>query len=441
MTTLLQRIQPKLLDSISDMLFYQLVLALGNENDSSVRTQIIQTLTTLIQLCDTNKQSMMIRLSVTWLSSNQPAQQYIGLQLYSICIELLHNKTDTGLTGQLRHILNIIDNIITDSVQSVAVIDEGNTVDDVVSDSEDGGSITDHDHDEQNNISDTDNQVDSDNDSVAGSGDDVENNGHTDEDISDEPIDTDDIIVDDNHLLNANKHVFIDVKFDNDEQIYRMTFELYNHDLPVTCHNFIELCNNTNKHRLTQQLLTYQNVPVHEIIYNESISTGDIINHNGTTGYSIYGSSFTPESYQYQHNQRGVLSMKCINGMVHSQFLITLSSQPQYDNQHVVFGQLVDGYNVLKKMESIQCQNNIPLQLISIVNCGELIDDPNVNHNNNITISNTPDTIDSASEWYLIYLCLIVIEKSMIHSNKQTIKLLKSSTLQVCRYYIQYVMQ
>ena len=98
---------------------------------------------------------------------------------------------------------------------------------------------------------------------------------------------------------------------------------------------------------------------------------GDITNGNGTGGYSIYGNSFPDENFEIGHDKKGLFSMANSgpdsNG---SQFFITFNPTPHLDGKHVVFGEVVDGFNVLDEIEKYGSEQGNPLISIKFGKCG-----------------------------------------------------------------------
>jgi peptidylprolyl isomerase len=100
---------------------------------------------------------------------------------------------------------------------------------------------------------------------------------------------------------------------------------------------------------------------------------GDITHGNGTGGESIYGRTFRDENLKLQHFKRGNLSMANSgpdsNG---SQFFITFQETPWLNGYHCVFGEIVEGEEVLNKIELLGTRNGTPKGEIKIVDCGEI---------------------------------------------------------------------
>lgn len=140
--------------------------------------------------------------------------------------------------------------------------------------------------------------------------------------------------------------------------------ELHCEDVPVACENFLKLAA-SNYYDETKFLRN---------IAGFMIQGGDPTG-TGKGGESIYGSPFADEIRpEFKHNKRGVISF-ANNGKDtnKSQFFIAYSAQAHLDGMYTVFGQVVDGWEVLDAMENIPVSgkkyrpvNDIILRSISI---------------------------------------------------------------------------
>ena len=100
---------------------------------------------------------------------------------------------------------------------------------------------------------------------------------------------------------------------------------------------------------------------------------GDFTKGNGTGGESIYGMKFADENFKIKHTARGQLSManagKNTNG---SQFFITFIPCDWLDGKHVVFGEVIDGMDILDAMEAVGSSTGATSKVVKIDDCGEL---------------------------------------------------------------------
>ena len=106
------------------------------------------------------------------------------------------------------------------------------------------------------------------------------------------------------------------------------------------------------------------------------IQGGDFTAGNGTGGESIYGEKFADENFQLKHEKPFLLSMANAGpGTNGSQFFVTTVPTPHLDGKHVVFGEVVEGKGIVRKIEGLKTQSDKPVHDVTIVDCGELTGD------------------------------------------------------------------
>eukprot|EP00268_Persea_americana_P022273 TRINITY_DN2215_c1_g1_i3.p1 TRINITY_DN2215_c1_g1~~TRINITY_DN2215_c1_g1_i3.p1 ORF type:complete len:697 (+),score=146.23 TRINITY_DN2215_c1_g1_i3:181-2271(+) len=169
-----------------------------------------------------------------------------------------------------------------------------------------------------------------------------------------------------------NPLVFFDISIDGG-RAEKMVFELFSDVVPKTAENFRALC--TGEKGIgasTGKPLHYKGSPLHRIIKGFMAQGGDFSKLNGTGGESIYGGKFADENFKLGHDGPGLLSManagRDTNG---SQFFITFKSSHHLDGKHVVFGKVVHGMDILKKLERVGTDGGKPACPVKIVDCGE----------------------------------------------------------------------
>jgi peptidylprolyl isomerase len=166
--------------------------------------------------------------------------------------------------------------------------------------------------------------------------------------------------------------VYFDIAIDS-EPARRIVMELFDDVTPTTAENFRALCTGEKGVGKAGKPLHFKGSLFHRIIPNFMAQGGDFTRGNGTGGESIYGEKFADENFKKKHNKPGLLSMANAgpdtNG---SQFFLTFVETPWLDGKHVVFGEVVEGLEVLKLLEAQGSDSGKTKVPVTITDSGQL---------------------------------------------------------------------
>jgi len=174
----------------------------------------------------------------------------------------------------------------------------------------------------------------------------------------------------------VTQKVYFDVS-QGDRDLGRIEIGLFGEIVPKTVKNFFELstCHKKSDYIAVRgKLCGYKGSSFHRIIKNFMIQGGDFTRGDGTGGKSIYGAKFPDENFKLEHNGAGWVSMANAgpdtNG---SQFFICTVVTSWLDGKHVVFGKVLSGMSVVKKMEAVAVNGaSKPLEPVIIKQSGSL---------------------------------------------------------------------
>lgn len=152
-------------------------------------------------------------------------------------------------------------------------------------------------------------------------------------------------------MSKVTEKVWLDIAIKN-KKVGRIEIAMFGKKVPFTAKNFIELAKGWFEKDGTK--LSYKNSKFHRVIPGFMIQGGDITKGDGTGGKSIYGHNFKDENFKLKHYASGMVAMANAGANQNaSQFYITLGAAPWLDGRHVVFGKVLKGMAIVRKIAEL----------------------------------------------------------------------------------------
>ncbi|CAO2815559.1 unnamed protein product [Amaranthus hypochondriacus] len=170
----------------------------------------------------------------------------------------------------------------------------------------------------------------------------------------------------------TNPKVFFDMTVGG-QPAGRIIMELFADVVPNTAENFRALCTGEKGVGRKGKPLHYKGSKFHRVIPGFMCQGGDFTAGNGTGGESIYGDKFKDENFVKKHTGAGILSMANAGPNTNgSQFFICTAKTEWLDGKHCVFGQVVEGMDVVRAIEKVGSSSGTCSKPVVIADCGQL---------------------------------------------------------------------
>lgn len=164
--------------------------------------------------------------------------------------------------------------------------------------------------------------------------------------------------------------VFLDIRL-GPRDLGRIKIKLDTGVVPKTSENFRKFC--TGEYRQNGQPIGYKGCIFHRVVQGKLIQGGDFLSNNGLGLMSIYGTVFEDESFALKHEKYAVSMANSGPDSNGCQFFICLLRMPELDGKNVVFGKVVEGFDIIDLIGKVKTESNGRPEInVSIAECGEM---------------------------------------------------------------------
>ena len=173
-------------------------------------------------------------------------------------------------------------------------------------------------------------------------------------------------------LSEVTEKVYFDIEVDG-TAAGRVVFGMFGSVVPKTVNNFATLADGSAGIGNSGKALHFKGSAFHRIIPGFMAQGGDFTNGNGTGGESIYGMKFADENFTLHHTKPYLLSMANAGPNTNgSQFFITFKETPWLDGRHTVFGEVLEGQDIIQALEKIGSSSGKTSKTAVIADSGRL---------------------------------------------------------------------